>query len=126
MKKRTTWKADFCLLGGLLAAGGLLGLWLLLTQQTGATVQVRVDGTVVETFSLTRNQTCEIQGFDGGTSLLVIQNGEAWVEEASCPDGLCQNMGKISKNGQSIVCLPNKVVVEVTNGQETDIDFMAG
>jgi hypothetical protein len=126
MKKRTTWKADLLLLGGILAAGCILGLCLLRTQQQGATVQVRVDGAVVGTFSMTRNQTYEIQGANGGTNLLFIQNGEAWVEEASCPDGLCQNMGKISQNGQSIVCLPNRVVIEVTAGQETDIDFMAG
>jgi hypothetical protein len=35
------------------------------------------------------------------------------VEEASCPDGLCKSMGRISMSGQSIICLPNKVVIEI-------------
>jgi hypothetical protein len=126
MKK--TWKADVLLLCGILAVGCGIAALLLLTGQKGATVQVRVDGTLVETYALTKNQTYELQGANGGTNLLVIQDGTAWVEEASCPDGLCRNMGKISKNGQSIVCLPNRVVIEVTDGQETaaDIDAMAG
>jgi hypothetical protein len=38
-------------------------------------------------------------------------------------------MGKIDKNGQSVICLPNKVVIEIFSGQENDIqdvDFIAG
>jgi hypothetical protein len=62
---------------------------------------------------MTDNLTYEINGVNGGTNLLIIQDGEAWVEEASCPDGLCKNMGKISQVGQSVICLPNKVVVEI-------------
>ena len=59
---------------------------------------------------------------DGSYNLLVIQDGKADVTEASCPDGICVNHRAISKQGQSIVCLPNKVVVEIENGEESDLD----
>lgn len=125
------WRADVLLLGGILLAGCIFGLILLLTRHDGAQVQVRVAGTVKTAFSLAEDTTYEITGADGGTNLLIIQDGEAWIEEASCPDGLCMNMGKISRKGQSIVCLPNQVVVEVVDsegasGAESEIDLVTG
>ena len=126
-------KADLLLLGGLLLVGLVLVLVVLLTGKTGAYAQVRVDGTVVATYSLDEDRTETIQGVNGGTNLLVIQDGTAEVTEASCPDGLCVGMGKISKNGQSIICLPNKVVVEVVETAEeqdasddTGLDVVVG
>ena len=125
------WRADVLLLGGILLAGCIFGLILLLTRHDGAQVQVRVAGTVRTAFPLAEDTTYEITGADGGTNLLIIQDGEAWIEEASCPDGLCMNMGKISRKGQSIVCLPNQVVVEVVDsegasGAESEIDLVTG
>jgi hypothetical protein len=106
-------KADILLIGGIIAFGCILGLAILLTQHKGNIAQVRVDGTIVENLQMTDNLTYEINGANGGTNLLIIQDGKAWIEEASCPDGLCKNMGKISQVGQSVICLPNKVVVEI-------------
>ena len=125
------WRADALLLGGILLVGCIFGLILLLTRHDGAQVQVRVAGTVKAAFPLAENTTYEIAGADGGTNLLMIQDGEAWIEEASCPDGLCINMGKISRKGQSIVCLPNQVVVEVVDSEtvsetKSEIDMVAG
>jgi hypothetical protein len=113
MDKLKLKKADILLIGGIIALGCVLGLVILLTQHKGNIVQVRVDGTMIENLQMTDNLTYEINGVNGGTNLLIIQDGEAWVEEASCPDGLCKNMGKISQVGQSVICLPNKVVVEI-------------
>jgi hypothetical protein len=129
MKRSKQGKADVLLLGGILLVGCVLGLLLLLTQHSGTNVQVRVDGVVIATYPLRENRTYEIAGVDGGTNLLVIQNGEAWVEEASCPDGLCKSMGRISQNGQSVICLPNKVVVEIlsdTEENDSGVDMIAG
>ncbi|MBR1781354.1 MAG: NusG domain II-containing protein, partial [Oscillospiraceae bacterium] len=97
--------------------GVVLAAVLLLRSHAGATVQVRVDGAVVNTFPLSGEVTYQIDGL-GGTNLLVIQDGAAWIQEADCPDALCVNMGRISRSGQSVVCLPHKVVVEIID--ETD------
>lgn len=124
--KKKSIRADLLLLLGIAAAGGVMGLVLLLTSGAGATVQVRVGGDVQATYSLEEDRTVTIEG-KGGTNLLVIENGTASITEADCPDALCVNMGSISKNGQSIVCLPHEVVVEVIS--ETDdsgVDLMAG
>lgn len=126
MKLTKLQRMDVFVLFGVFLTGIMLGLFLLLTRQQGISIQIRIDGTVEESFSLGRNRTYEIDAGDGSTNLLIIRDGQAWIEEASCPDGLCVNMGKISKSGQSIVCLPNKVVVEII-GRETsaNVDLIA-
>ena len=126
MEKRKPRRADLLLLLGLLAFGGIIGLCLLLTGRSGGEVQVRVAGEIVGTYQLNKNQSVTIDGV-GGTNLLVIEDGTAAITEADCPDALCVNMGKISRAGQSIVCLPHQVVVEVV--EESDdggVDLIAG
>lgn len=121
-------RSDLILLLGLLVIGGVIGLCLLLTGKTGAQVQVRVAGEVTATYSLRQDRSVTIQGV-GGTNLLVIQDGKAAITEADCPDALCVGMGSISKNGQSVVCLPHQVVVEVISESEADdsgVDLVAG
>ncbi len=123
-------KIDFIVLACIVLVGILIGICLLLFEQDGNLVQVRVAGEIVDTYSLSVNGSYTIQGVNGGTNVLVIQDGSARVTEASCPDGLCVNMGSISKTGQSIVCLPNQVVVEIissdTDTETADVDVTAG
>ena len=39
------------------------------------------------------------------------------MKDADCPDKLCEKTGKISKNGETIVRLPHRVVVEIQGGE---------
>ena len=48
-----------------------------------------------------------------------------YMKEASCPDKLCMHSGIINKPGQSIVCLPNKIMVEIISDKK-DVDAVAG
>ena len=126
MKTRKLRRADGLLLLGLLVFGGILALCLLLTGRSGGEVQVRVTGEIVGTYQLNKDQTITIEGV-GGSNLLVIENGTAAITEADCPDALCVNMGKINRAGQSIVCLPHQVVVEVVEESGEDgVDLIAG
>ena len=84
-------------------------------------VVVRIDG--VETGSYDLNQDQEIP-LNNGTNILVIKDGMADMLEADCPDKLCVDQRAISKNHESIICLPNKVVVEVISSDESQIDSM--
>lgn len=106
------WRKDFLLIGAFLVLGGGLLAYTYLGKQDSAQVSVRVDGTCVKTFSLEDTVTYTITG-KGGTNVLHIDNGTAWLSEADCPDQICVNTGKIKYAGQSIICLPHKVVVEI-------------
>ena len=60
-----------------------------------------------------------------GYNLIEVGDGEVWVIEASCPDELDIKQGKISNSGEIIVCLPNRLVVEIKGTDETgEIDYI--
>lgn len=82
-------------------------------------ITVKVDGVIEGVYSLAEDQELEL---NGGTNKLVIKNGKADMVEADCPDKLCVNQKPISKNHESIICLPNKVIVEVDSAVNSEID----
>ncbi len=121
-----TLKADIILIGGLLLAGAAVLLFLLLSPSNGRYVQVKADGSVIARYPLDKNITVPINT-GGGKNIMEIQDGQVFVSEADCPDGLCVNTGKISKTGQTIICLPHKLVIEITDSETSvsdDIDIM--
>lgn len=85
-----------------------------------ATVKVR--GEIEGVYSLAKDRTIKI---NGGTNVLKIRNGSADMTEADCPDKLCVNQKAISKNGESIICLPNKVVVTIESSEDSVFDAVA-
>ena len=106
---------DLLLIGGLLAVAVVAGLFLYLFRSEGDSVTVTVDGKPYGTYSLAEERVVDIRtGTDGAQmNRLVIRGGEAFVEEATCPDGICAAHKPISRDGESIVCLPHKVVITV-------------
>ena len=52
----------------------------------------------------------------------MIKNGKADMTEADCPDKLCVHQKPVSKNHESIICLPNKVIVEVDSSANSEFD----
>ena len=51
-------------------------------------------------------------------NVVVISGGTVSVTEASCKNQVCVKHGRISRSGESIVCLPNRMVVRIENGSE--------
>lgn len=104
-------KRDILLLAVLLIMGAFFYV-LICFKGDGAAVEVLVDGKVIAGYSLSEKGTYEIEGTNG-SNILIIENGSAYMFDADCPDKLCVHMGKISKAGEAIICLPNKIVVRV-------------
>lgn len=50
-----------------------------------------------------------------GTNVVEVQSGKVRVSEADCPNQDCVDQGRISNAGQQIVCLPHKLVVNITD-----------
>ncbi len=116
MKKR-----DIILIASILVIAIAFFLIVELTKEEGAGVVVKVDGQEVAEYSLSKNGTFSL---NGGTNILVIENGKAYLTDANCPDKLCVHQGKISRTGEVITCLPNKLTVTVF-GAEESVDLIS-
>lgn len=114
-------KNDLKLIGLFLLIGIICIILINITKRSGGSVIVTVDNEEYGTYSLLEEKTIDIEG-EYGTNRLVIKNHQATVTEASCPDKLCVHQKSIQKTGETIVCLPNKMVVTVINSEANDLD----
>ena len=106
---------------GLLLAAAVVGLLAVRAhRQTGSLVQVTQDGQVTDTFPLSRNLTRRYESPSGGYNIVVVEDGAVRVTEASCPDKICVRHGPTDQTADPIVCLPNRLVVEILAPDGTD------
>ena len=121
-------KQDFILIFALLAVA-VVAFFVInnVISKDGAKVQVLVDGEIFYEYNLDENGEYLIKT-DMGENTLVIEDGNAYVSDANCPDKLCVNQGKISKSGQSVICLPHKLVVTIVDeeGETPEVDAVVG
>lgn len=119
MKKQT--RNDLILILAILVAAGAFLLYTSLTRQEGGSAVIYVSGKEVARYPLGKPAEAVLTGAGGGTNTLVISGGEADVTAASCPDGLCVSQGSIRYENQTIVCLPNQLVVQIEGGENTGL-----
>lgn len=120
-----TIKNDLIFILALLAIVSLFGLIYYFSGGEGDTVTVTVGGKLYAEYSLSDEISVEIKS-ELGTNTLVIKDGTALITDASCPDGICERHKPISRNGESIVCLPNEVVVTVEKTADDGADVVVG
>ncbi|MBR5429980.1 MAG: NusG domain II-containing protein [Firmicutes bacterium] len=116
-------RPELILIAALLVLAGVLYLALNLGRREGGVAVVRVNGVEVERHALAVDGSFSL---NGGSNILVIQDGQAWLSEANCPDLLCVKMGKIHYTGQVITCLPNRLTVTVEGGESNGVDLVVG
>ncbi len=118
MAKRKMKRADIILIVSLLVVS-LIALGILLfNREEGQSVTVEVDGERVATYPLSVDGEYVL---NGGTNILVIEGGRAYMKEAECPDKTCVKKGGVKYSGESIVCLPNRVTVTVRGDGGVDL-----
>ena len=119
-------KTDLLLLAVSCGAAVLFALFLTLFCGEGSRVRILCDGRLTGEYSLHEDREIPIRQ-EKGNNLLIIRDGEAWIEEADCPDGLCIRQGRISRTGESILCLPHELVITIAGKKDADaVDGMAG
>ncbi len=96
-------------------------------RKSGAYAEVTVNGAVYGTYALDEDQTVFIKQNGTVTNTLTIKDGKADMTDADCPDLLCVHQRAIDRESETIVCLPNKVVVKIVGaGKNSDMDSIAG
>ena len=112
-------KADFAVVF-LAAAVLLVSLFI---PRGGKSASVYVDGKLYTRLSLDKNTSVRVES-DYGENTVVVENGKVYVKESDCANKLCQK-NSISKAGQSIVCLPNRVSIIIEGSKkESEADIL--
>lgn len=117
-------KADIILVLVLLLVAAAAGIFMLAVRDAGGEAVVLRDGQ--EILRLPLSEDAEQVVTEGeGSNTVVIQDGAVSVTQANCPDRVCVHTGEIRYEGQTIVCLPHKLVVKIEGGEEQEVDAVA-
>jgi hypothetical protein len=110
-------RGDFIIIGFILAV--LIGwgvFWLMSEDKNAQSVKIMQDGAVIVVLPLNKDAEYDIDS-GGRHNRIIIKDRKCHMEEANCPDGLCLKQAEIKSGGQTIVCLPNRVVIEGIGGK---------
>lgn len=113
--KKKDWIVIFVFL---IAAVLGIGIRFVGSAKEAGIAEVFQDGELIYQLSLEESGTYRIT-WGAERNVIVIDNGSVFIEEATCPDKLCEKQGKISAVGERIVCLPNRLVVQIS-GEKAD------
>ena len=113
---------DLILIGALLVVSLAVVLITTLTRREGGYVEIEKNGELIATYSLSANGEYSL---NGGTNVLVIEGGVAYLKDANCPDKTCVKTGKIRYVNQSIICLPNEISITVRGNSDDGVDIIS-
>lgn len=82
-------------------------------------VKVYREDTLIKKYSLNDDGQYEIKT-ENDLNQIIIKKGSVSMTDANCPDKLCVKQGTISKSGESIICLPHKIVVKISPKEENE------
>lgn len=106
-------KKEVIFIIGILLLAGILWIGFRISgQRSHNMIRITVDGKEFGTYSLDKDQVIHIND----TNVCEIKDGKVTMIEATCPDHYCMKQKPIDEHGGSIICLPNKVVIE---GEDT-------
>ncbi len=94
-------------------------LFMLNKGEKGNTVEIYTNGKLYATCPISTDRTVIVET-EYGKNKVVIENGAVFVIDADCPNKDCVRSGKISRSGQCISCLPNKITVIVSGKSAVD------
>lgn len=121
MKKKR--RGDLLLAGSILLLAGIL-FFLFRPGGQGAWAVVTAEGAEIARYPLNEERTVRLGDTD--YNILQIAGGAAAVVEANCGDHTCVRTGEISREGERIVCLPHKLIIQIEGGDGPAFDASIG
>lgn len=128
MKKFSTMfrKGDWLILLAVVLLALLVLSFIFLPKSEKKVCIITQNNVIMTTVDLeeTKHQTLTLDGDYKNT--VVIEDGRVCMAHSDCPNQLCVDTGWIHAPGQSIVCLPNRVVIEIVSDRAGEVDVVAG
>ena len=115
-------RIDIIVIASLLLLSLIVLLVISLAKKEGAIARVEIGGEIVGEYPLDVNKEYSL---NGGTNILTIKDGVAYMTYSECPDHTCERVGKIKFVGETIVCLPNKVSVTIIGNSDDGVDLVS-
>jgi len=116
-------KKNIILFGGLLLLIGVAFLIRgVLYSGQEAYIEIVCENEVRYTFDMDETKTIRVEHPDGSYNVVCIEQGTVWVEDADCDNHDCIKQGRISKVGQSVICLPHQMVIRIVGTQDSEYD----
>ena len=112
------YKKEIIIIATLLLSSVISLLFINVFSKRGEYAEVSVNGEIVALYRLDTDGKYTLLD---GKNVLIIENGYAYMSDADCPDHSCIKIGRISKTGESIVCLPNRISVIIRGSSGPDI-----
>ena len=115
-------KIDIIVVASLLLLSIIIFLIGGLTKEEGATVEVRINLDLVAEYPLDKDG---VYTLNGGTNILTIKDGVAYMSYSECKGHQCEKMGKIRYVGEFIECAPNLIKIVITGESDDAVDFVS-
>lgn len=106
--------------------------YYLITEKTSEEENFGDQGKTVEICELTKEQWSDMEVVFGSQeqaqlqmeeyNIFICKDGRIQMLQSSCPDQICVHHTEISKTGESIICLPHKLVIEISGTDEDELD----
>lgn len=107
----------------LVLIGAAVTVWIYFPRNSTAThLEIRQNGSIIMTLPLDTDTEQTITGINGNTNTFQIKDQTAMMLQADCGDHTCISTGRISRTGESIVCLPHRLVLQITSSGNSEED----
>ena len=120
--KQKKYRLDIIFIASILLISLLIFAIASLNKKEGAVAVVEIDGIVTNEYSLSVDGTFPL---NGGTNVLVIENGAAYIKYSNCPDHICEKTRKARYVGERIVCLPNRISITIKGSTDSGVDLVS-
>lgn len=101
-------KLDFIVIGAICLVAAALACVFMCVKSAGTTLVVKQNNKVIAEYPLDEDRKVKLSG-----NTFVIKSGKVYMSSADCKNQICVKTGVIEKRGECIVCLPNRVILEI-------------
>ena len=124
MKYRLIRKTDIIIVAFVIAAVGMFLIFTNYGDKKGLKAEISVNGEITEIIELDKitEKKTVIPGTDPAV-VIAAENGTVYFESAQCKDKLCVSRGKLSKKGDTAVCLPARTVITVVGSSVDAVTY---
>ncbi len=117
-------KSDIILMISIVIIGLISAVYISLAKTKGDKVEIKAANHIYGTYSLYIDRTVVVEG-KNSKNIVTIKDGSVKMSSASCKNQVCVHHSPISKVGESIICLPNKVIVRIKGSSSKGVDAVS-